>query len=172
MWTVLKTTRKFTQKSELDKIIGAPLFRFEDRPVYYYGGGFAVYYCPKCFSVEGIQRVEYGVPGEYAVGLYHFSDAAVFKMELELDAFEADDVAPIEDDIIDGVVSYRSTFHDIHQWAQKNPSEHCQGGETQTLVDGKMIFKNLFIMYDQYQFYFYGKSKRTKLSGFRFVFNE
>ena len=169
---VLKTIKKFTPKSELDKIIGAPLFQLEDRPVYYYGGGIAVYYSPMCFRIEGIQRVEYGVPGEYAVGLYHFSDAAAFKMGLGLDAFDADDVAPLEGDIIDGAVSYCSTFHDIFQWGRKDPSEYCQGGETQTLVDGKMTFKNLFIMYGQYQFYFYGKSKRTKLSGFQFSFNE
>lgn len=172
MWKMLKSIKKFTSKSELDKIIGAPLFQLEDRPVYYYGGGIAVYYSPKCFRIEGIQRVEYGVPGEYAVGLYHFSDAVAFKMELGLDTFDADDVAPLECDIIDGAVSYRSTFHDILQWAQKDPSEYCQTGETQRLVDGKMTFLNLFIMYGQYQFYFYGKSKRTKLSGFKFVFNE
>ena len=172
MWNVLKTIKKFTPKSELDKIIGAPLFQLEDRPVYYYGGGIAVYYTSKCFRIEGIQRVEYGVLGEYAIGLYHFSDAAVFKMELGLDAFDADDVAPLEGDIIDDAVSYRSTFHDIRQWAQKDPSEYCQGGETQHMVDGKMTFKNLFIMYGQYQFYFYRKSKQTKLSGFQFVFSE
>mgnify|MGYP001035196859 FL=1 len=172
MWNKLKGIKKFTTKSELDKIISVPLFQLEDRPVYYYGGGIAVYYTSKCFRVEGIQRVEYGVPGEYAVGLYHFSDAAVFKMGLGLDAFDANDVAPLEGDIIDGAVSYRSTFHDIRQWARKDPSEYCQEGETQTLVDGKMTFENLFIMYGQYQFYFYGKSKRTKLSGFQFVFSE
>ena len=172
MWNVLKTIKKFTPKSELDKIIGAPLFQLEDRPVYYYGGGIAVYYSPMCFRIEGIQRVEYGVPGEYAVGLYHFSDAATFKMGLGLDTFDADDVAPLEGDIIDGAVSYCSTFHDIFQWGRKDPSEYCQGGETQALVDGKMTFMNLFIMYGQYQFYFYGKSKRTKLSGFQFTFNE
>ena len=54
MWNKLKGIKKFTTKSELDKIISVPLFQLEDRPVYYYGGGIAVYYTSKCFRVEGI----------------------------------------------------------------------------------------------------------------------
>lgn len=173
MWSVMKAIKKFTPKSELDKITGAPLFQLENRPAYYYGGGFVVYCSPKCFRVEGIQRVEYGVPGEYVVGLFHFSEAATLKVGLELDAFDADDVSPLKDDIIDGAISYRSTYNEIKTWVQKNSFAYqSRGGVSQKLVDGKMTFKNLFIMYGQYEFYFYGKSKRTKLSGFRFVFNE
>ena len=54
------------------------------------------YFTSKCFRVEGIQRVEYGVPGEYAVGIYHFSNAAALKTGLGLNAFDADDVVPAE----------------------------------------------------------------------------
>ena len=173
MWNMLKSVKKFTPKSELDKIIGAPLFQLEDRPAYYYGGGFVVYYAPMCFRVEGIQRVEYGEPGEYAVGLYHFSEASALKTGLGLDAFEADDVFPLEDDIIDGAISYRSTCNEIDKWVKRNYFGYQSGrGETQELVDGKMTFKYLFIMCGQYEFYFYGRSKRTKLTGFQFVFNE
>lgn len=172
MWSVIKAIRKFTPKSELDKIIGAPLFQLENRPAYYYGGGFVVYYSPMCFRVEGIQRIEYGVPGEYAVGLYHFSETAALKTEFGLDDFDADDISPLEDDIIDGAISYRSTCNEIYTWVRKNPSDYQNRGETQALVNGKMIFQNLFITYGQYTFFFYGKSKRTKLTGFQFEFNE
>ena len=171
MWNILKNVKKFTPKSELDKIIGAPLFQLEDRPAYYYGRGFVVYYSPKCFRIEGIQRVEYGVPGEYAVGIYHFSDAVALKTGLGLDTFDANDVAPLENDIIDGAISYRSTCNEIDKWVKRNYFGYQSGrGVTQELVDGKMTFKNLFIMCGQYEFYFYGKSKRTKLTGFQFVF--
>ena len=79
MWNMLKGVKKFTPKSELDKIIGTPLFQLENRPVYYYGNGIAVYFSSQCFRVEGIQRVEYGALGEYAVGIYHFSDVTALK---------------------------------------------------------------------------------------------
>lgn len=172
MWNTLKNVKKFTPKSELDKIIGAPLFQLEDRPAYYYGKGIIVYYSPRCFKIEGIQRVEYGEPGEYAVGIYHFSDAVALKTEFGLDSFNASDVTPLEDDIVEGVISYHSTYSEIYEWIQKNPSDYQNGGETRRLVNGKMILQNLFIEYGQYTFFFYGKSKRTKLTGFQFTFNE
>ncbi len=172
MWNMLKGIKKFTPKSELDKTIGAPLFQLEERPAYYYGAGIVVYYTSKCFRVEGIQRVEYGVPGEYAVGIYHFSNAAALKAGLGLNAFDADDVVPLKEDIIDGAVSYHSTYNEIWKWAQKNRSDYQTEGVTQELVNGKMVFKYSFITYGQFDFFFYEKSKRTKLTGFQFVFSE
>lgn len=43
------------------------------------------------------------------------------------------------------------------------------GGETQRLVDGSMAFLRRWIAWEEYEFYFYGKSRRTKVTGFRFV---
>ena len=172
MWNMLKGVKKFTPKSELDKIIGTPLFQLENRPVYYYGNGIAVYFSSQCFRVEGIQRVEYGALGEYAVGIYHFSDVTALKTGLGLNVFGADDVAPLKDDIIDGAVSYRSTYNEIWKWAQKNRSDYQTEGVTQELVNGKMVFKYSFITYGQFEFFCYEKSKRTKLTGFQFVFSE
>lgn len=172
MWSTLKNIQKFTRKSDLDAIIGKPQFQIEDRLVYYYGGGITIYFSPKCFRIEGIQRVEYGEMDEYAVGLYHFSDAATLMMGLGLDSFPADDVAPLEDDVIDGVITYQSTFNDIHRYAVKNPMEDYREGETHRIVDDKLVLLNRFIQCGQYDLYFYGKSKRTKLSGFQFVFSE
>ncbi|NBI11594.1 hypothetical protein D1641_16585 [Colidextribacter sp. OB.20] len=172
MWTALKQIKKFTAKSELDRVIGRPRFQLEDRPAYYYGGGFVVHYSPRAFRVEGLQRVEYSGPGEYAVGLYHFSTAAALKTELGLDDFEADDPAPLEGGILDGTITYSSTFDDVHRWAVGRLLEHYQEGETRRLVDGKMTLLHRFIMCDAYWLYFDGKSRRTKLSGFQFTFKE
>ena len=52
MWNALKIIKKFTPKAELDKIIGAPRFQIEDRPMYYYGKGFAVYYSPNASELK------------------------------------------------------------------------------------------------------------------------
>lgn len=172
MWSILKGIQKFTKKSELDAIIGEPMFQLEDRPAYYYGGGIVIFFAPKCFRIEGIQRIEYGEVGEYAVGLFHFPDITVLKVQLGLDSFPANDVVPLEDDIVDGVISYHSTFNDIHKYAVENVFEDYQEGETQMLVDGKMTLVNRFIWCGQYELYFHGRSRRTKLSGFQFVFSE
>ncbi len=84
MWNTLKHIKKFTARAELEQRVAKPMFQIEDRLVYYHGSGFAVYYSPRCFRIEGIQRVEYGQPGEYAVGLYHFSDVEALRTELGL----------------------------------------------------------------------------------------
>ena len=91
MWNTLREIPKFTPKAEVDRIFGASPVRIEDRPAWYYGGGFVLHYSPVRFRVEGIQRVEYGEPGEYIVGGWHFPDADTLKLELGLTCFDAED---------------------------------------------------------------------------------
>lgn len=172
MWQSFKHIRKFTPRSELERMVGAAKFQLEDRPVYYHGGGFAVYYSPVRFRVEGIQRVEYGPPGEYAVGLYHFANAETLRLALGLDSFNADDAAPFPGDILEGGVTYASTFRNVHDWMAARMPGCYQEGETWGTVNGKPAFLNRYIGCGQYQLFFYGKSKRTKLSGFQFAFCE
>lgn len=71
MWNTLREIRKFTPKAEVDRILGASPVQIEDRPAWYYGGGFVLHYSPVRFRVEGIQRVEYGEPGSmlWAAGI-------------------------------------------------------------------------------------------------------
>ena len=172
MWSILRNIPKFTTKSSIDTAIGKPKFQLEDRPAYYYGNGILVYYSAKCFRIEGIERKEYGVPDEYAVGLFHFSNIDSLKKTMGLEVFDANDVSQFSDDIIDGVITYDSTFKDVHNWAAANGFNDYHEGIQQVLVNGKMEFFNSFIQYGQYELYFYGKSKKTKISGFRFIFNE
>ena len=127
---MLREIRKFTPKAEVDRMLGAPVFQLEDRPAYYYGGGFVIHDSPVRFRVEGIWRAEYGETGEYAVGGYHFPDTGTLQMELGLTQFEAGDMAPLWEDTVDGAVTYQSTFREIHRWAVLHAVEGCQEGET------------------------------------------
>ena len=95
MWLRMKEICKFTPRAELEKLAGPAKFQLEDRPAYYHGGGFVVCYSPMRFRVEGLQRVEYGQPGEYAVGLYHFSSDEGLRLEMGLDRAATEDAAPI-----------------------------------------------------------------------------
>lgn len=172
MWETLKEIRKFTCKADVDQILGPPAFQVEDRPVYYYGKGFLIHYSPMCFRVEGLQRQEYGEAGEYAIGCYHFPDTSILKEDLGLTYFYADDVTPLKEDIVDGIITYQSTFQEIHQKAALYPLEYYREGETQMLAEGQMTFKKRWITWEQYEFFFYGKSRKTQVSGFRFAFTE
>ena len=110
-----------------------------------------------------------GKPGEYIVGGWHFPDADTLKLELGLTCFDAEDAAPLEEDIVDGVIIYQSTFQEIHRCAARHSLEYYSEGETQRLVEGSMAFLRRWIAWEEYEFYFYGKSRRTKMTGFHFV---
>lgn len=86
--------------------------------------------------------------------------------------FYADDVTPLKEDIVDGIITYQSTFQEIHQKAALYPLEYYREGETQMLAEGQMTFKKRWITWEQYEFFFYGKSRKTQVSGFRFAFTE
>lgn len=169
MWNTLREIRKFTPKAEVDRILGVSPVQIEDRPAWYYGGGFVLHYSPVCFRVEGIQRVEYGGPGEYVVGGWHFPDAGTLKLELGLTCFDAADAAPLEEDIVDGVITYQSTFQEIRQCAARRSLEYYSEGETRRLADDQMVFQKRWIAWNQYELYFHGKPRKTKVSGFHFV---
>ena len=169
MWNTLKEIRKFTPKAEVDRILGVSPVQIEDRPAWYYGGGFVLHYSPVRFRVEGIQRVEYGGPGEYVVGGWHFPDAGTLKLELGLTCFDAADAAPLEEDIVDGVITYQSTFQEIRQCAARRSLEYYSEGETRRLADDQMVFQKRWIAWNQYELYFHGKPRKTKVSGFHFV---
>ena len=169
MWNTLREIRKFTPKAEVDRILGVSPVQIEDRPAWYYGGGFVLHYSPVRFRVEGIQRVEYGGPGEYVVGGWHFPDAGTLKLELGLTCFDAADAAPLEEDIVDGVITYQSTFQEIRQCAARRSLEYYSEGETRRLADDQMVFQKRWIAWNQYELYFHGKPRKTKVSGFHFV---
>ena len=169
MWNTLREIRKFTPKAEVDRILGVSPVQIEDRPAWYYGGGFVIHYSPVRFRVEGIQRVEYGGPGEYVVGGWHFPDAGTLKLELGLTCFDAADAASLEEDIVDGVITYQSTFQEIRQCAARRSLEYYSEGETRRLADDQMVFQKRWIAWNQYELYFHGKPRKTKVSGFHFV---
>ena len=131
--------------------------------------GICTPFSPVRFRVEGIQRVEYGEPGEYVAGGWHFPDTSTLKLELGLTCFDAADAAPLEEDIVDGVITYQSTFQEIHRCAARRSLEYYSEGETQRLMEGGMAFLKRWIAWEQYEFYFYGKSRKTKVSGFHCV---
>lgn len=169
MWNTLREIRKFTPKAEVDRILGVSPVQIEDRPAWYYCGGFVIHYSPVRFRIEGIQRVEYGEAGEYIVGGWHFPDVGTLKMELGLTCFDAADAAPLEEDIVDGVITYQSTFQEIRQCAARRSLEYYSEGETRRLADDQMVFQKRWIAWNQYELYFHGKPRKTKVSGFHFV---
>lgn len=100
---------------------------------------------------------------------WYFPDADTLKLELGLTCFDAEDAAPLEEDIVDGVITYQSTFQEIRRCAARHSLEYYSEGETQRLAEGSMAFLRRWIAWEEYEFYFYGKSRRTKMTGFHFV---
>lgn len=170
MWSILRTIPKFTPRSRIDRLLGTPGLPLEDRPVYAYGGGFVVTFSPVRFRVEGLRRVEYGEPGEYAVSVLHFSDNAALQTHLNLEHACPGRAAVLEEDLVDGAVSYRSTLAQARRWAARSSPQGW--GETWGMAGGKFQLLYHFLQYDPYQFFFYGSAPQTPLTGFQYVLPE
>ena len=170
---MLTQIRRFMQKNEVDSLIGEPLFQIDERLLYYYGDGVIISYTSKCFKVVNGKRIKHGEEGMYALAVLHFSDVEMLKLYLRLDSFDEKNAITCNDFCIDGTITYDMTFQDIHELAVKKVFNGTyREGETRRIVDGKMKTVNLFIMHDNYTLFFRGKSEKSKVSGFKCVFEE
>jgi hypothetical protein len=127
------------------------------------------------FKVENNSRVEYGDVGEYALSVYYFTKKqdleAHFKIKKEQYNFESDEFER-EFKIID-IIGMNSTYEQVTRYfREKSNVAYYQEGETRSMTDGKFEFQNNFVMWGNYTFFFFGKSKKTKISGFEFTFSE
>lgn len=173
MFSKIKEIKKFTEKKEIDSIIGPPKFQVDDRNVYYYGNGLLIAYYQRCFKINGVERIEYGDEGEYAVDIYHFMDLEMLNKIFDLSSYSVSDVISDFSYAIDDGVSYGKTFAQIHNLKLYREYPDCyMEGETRFLENGEICIRNLFIMYDRYTLYFRGKSKKSKLSGFKYVLSD
>lgn len=154
---------------------GKPMFKMGSRPVYYIGNGYLISYSPKMFKVENSSRIEYGNEGEYALSMLYFVKKqnleAHFKIKQEQYNFESDELGEVFE-IID-TIGINSTFEQVtNYFKQKSNIAFYQEGETRVFNNGKFEFQNNFVTWGNYSFFFFGKSKKTKVSGFEFTFKE
>lgn len=169
----LKNIKKFATKEDVDSIIGEPILQISDRMVFYYGKGVLVAYSPRCFKGEGIDRIEYGDKGYYAVSIYHFADLEMLKLYFNIDTFSAEDIESNNIFMIEDDVDYSKSYTDVCKLRLDRIYKlHYREGETHVFKNGKMIVQNLFIMFGAYTLFFRGKSKKNKISGFQYVLQE
>ncbi len=174
-WANMPQVKKFTPMNDFINKFGKPLFKMGSRPVYYIGNGFLVSYSPKIFRVENNSRVEYGDEGEYALSVYYFVKKqdleAHFKIKQEQYNFESDELGGVFE-IID-TIGVNSTYEQVTSYfRQKSSVAYYQEGQTRAFNNGKFEFLNNFVTWGSYTFFFFGKSKKTKVSGFEFTFTE
>ena len=173
MFEQVKNIKRFTPKDEVDSLIGEPLFQIEDRLLFYYGNGVLIGYTPIRFIIENGKRIEYGEKGIYALIMMHFSDIEMLKLYLGLKSFEEKEAINCSGICIDEKITYDMTFQNIHAMAvQKVFNRTYREGETRRIIDGRMKTAYLFIMYDNYELFFRGKSKKSKVCGFKYVFKD
>ncbi|MBP1756847.1 MAG: hypothetical protein H6Q59_3245 [Firmicutes bacterium] len=174
-WTNITMVKKFTAIDDVFEKLGKPMFKMGSRPVYYMGKGFSVSYSPKMFKVENNNRVEYGDEGEYALSTYYFFKKQdleeYFKIKQEQFNFESNELGGVFQ-IIDEI-GMNSTYEQVTSYfKQRSSLAYYQEGETRAFLNGKFDFQNNFVIWGNYTFFFFGKSKETKISGFEYTFPE
>ncbi|WP_371375255.1 hypothetical protein [Sporomusa aerivorans] len=174
-WKDLKNINKFTPIKDVFEKIGLPKFKLGSRPIYYMGNGFLISYSNKMFKVENSNRVEYGVEGEYVLSIYYFSNKheleTFYIMKDEYYSFEGDVLSSDNFEIFDEI-KLGITYEQLNNYLRnKQPRMFYQNGETRTLSNGKFCFQNNYVHWGNHIFFFFGKSKNTKLSGFEYIFS-
>lgn len=166
-WNDLKQIKKFTPINHLT----FAKHLIKDRPVYDLGNGFLLSYTDRMFRIDGLERNEFGVEGEYALNLYFFQNRSELEMYFKLKE-------PLHDYervlgggfvICDGI-TIGSTFDSVNKLLRSDQS--YQDGETRALRDGLFQFQNSYISWNDFNFFFFEKSKKAMLTGFQFTLPE
>jgi hypothetical protein len=176
-WEDLSRIDCYTPMEEIFKTYCRPKFRLGDRTTYYMGEGFLLGFLNRKFRMENGNRIEYGEPGEYAIKLSFYQKLseldAHFKLRDEQYEFEGDILGyPFE--IVDGI-AINSTMEEIrNKLRTQSDKGFYQEGETRALTslqEGTFVYQNNFIICGKYQFFFFGKSKKTKLTAVEINFS-
>lgn len=167
MWRLYKKLKRFMEKESVEKIIGTAKFQVDNRPLFYYGGGFFLGFTTKKFKIENLDRIEYGEEGLYLISVYHFSNVTFLKKYMHLSNFEASDIAPFGEDIIDGYINYQTHFSDVRKAYRKSgDNAYYREGEKRTMSESEFVFLNQFVQWEPFTFLFEEDTKNALLSGF------
>lgn len=173
MRSLYKKLKRFTEKESVEKIIGTAKFQVDNRPLFYYGGGFFLGYSTKKFKIENLDRIEYGEDGLFLTNVYHFTSKELLMKYLNIDEFEDSNIMPFEEDIIDGYVNYNSSYSGICKLHRSlGQSDFFQNGIDRMPLNGEFVFRNRFIFWNSYGFFFEEDSAKAKISGFEYTPNE
>jgi hypothetical protein len=139
-----------------------------DRPLYYLGNGFLISFTNKRFKIEGDERIEYGEEGEYALNIYFFQNRYELEMYFKLKEWliDYDEILGRCFEISEGIF-IGFTFQEVNSLLRDNPNYH--DGETCALKNGGFQFLHSYISWNEYNFFFFEKSKEASLTGFQFT---
>lgn len=170
MWSLYKKLKRFMEKESVEKIVGTAKFQVDNRPLFYYGGGFFLGYSTKKFKIENLDRIEYGEDGLFLTNVYHFTSKELLMKYLNIDEFEDSNIMPFEEDIIDGYVNYNTEYSDVRKaHKEANKGEYYQEGESRRMLNGEFVFQNRFINWEPFFLYFEKDSSKAKVSGFKYT---
>lgn len=174
-WEILSKLKKFTELEEIFEKIGNPLFKLENKQVYYMGNGFFISYTDRKFRIENLNREEYGDIGEYILSIYYFNDIYNIESFFKIDKndYNFDDKIKQNCFEIYKDITSISKFKDMQEILRKNTDGiYYREGESRGLKNGEFEFKNKFISFGDYTFLYFGKSKLTILGGIELVLAE
>lgn len=172
-WNKLKNIPKFTPLEKVYKEIGNPIFKLDGCCIYYMGNGFNIIYTERRFKIINSERIEYGDTGEYITEIEFFQNSQDLQMYhmLKQNKFNVDILGePFE--IINNI-NIGDTYKKVAEALRlKSTIDYYQEGETRSFHSGAFAFEKKFIAWSNYQFFFFGKSKNTKMSGMSYLLNE
>lgn len=174
IWNELKDKEKFTPVEDVFKIVGRPKSQLVGKPVYDMGKGILISYCNTMFKVENNQRIEYGEDGKYSLNFYYFQDEEYLKKHFKIKELEPISFDKKTEFDIVGDITTNSSFEEVQKYCKENSKGvFFRVADTNAMnEERKFEFQNKTITWGSFTFFFFGKSKKTKLSGYRYTLSE
>lgn len=169
-WSEFKKILNFTPMEEIFEQFGNPKFKI-GRLLYYMGNGYCLGFSERKFRVENHQRVEYGELGEYYVRLYFFKKRDELERYFRINGkyeFEADTFGD-DFEITDGI-RIGSTHEEVSRIIKSKKSDKYYAEVENRAMNEKreFVYQCDQIMWGEYVFRFFGKSKQTPLTAFEY----
>ena len=169
-WDEIRKEKNFTEMHLIFEKYGEPKFKLKDLPIYYMGEGFLLAYSKKKFSMENGSRIEYGEEGEFLIAIYNFINkqdiGKIFFLNIDDYHFEGEIIGksfPIMDSI-----DFNSNYSEVSIYFRKKEG-YFNEGESRVLDKNRnFVFRNNWVTWGGYMFYFFGKTKKTKLGAFEY----
>lgn len=166
-WKELSRIPRFLPVEKVFERFSKPRFRLGKANTYYMGNGFLLSFTDARFRIENMKRIEFEGPGQFSIQVSFFAKrdelCSCYQIENDMYDFESDLLG--EPFRISDNINIGSTYEQVSTYLMTQAHPDCyQKGETRALVGAKYQFCHNWIQWNNYELFFGGGIKKTRLS--------
>lgn len=165
-WKELSRIPRFLPVEEVFQRFGKPKFKLGKVNTYYMGNGYLLSFSDERLRIENMKRIEFGGGGQFSIQVSFFAKldelCSCYRINNEMYDFESDFLGqPFR--ICDNV-NIGATYEQVSTYLMTKHTYYYNEGESRAFIGGRSRFCHNWIQWNNYEFLFFGRSKKTKLS--------